>query len=62
MRLVWKLLGMAGVAGVAATGAAIARDERHRRHYTASEIRSRLHERHDEAVSRAADQVRDPSG
>jgi hypothetical protein len=33
------------VAGVAATGVIIARNERQRRHYTAEEIRDRLHAR-----------------
>jgi len=41
----WKVLGVAGVAGVAATGVLIARNERQRRHYTAEEIRDRLHAR-----------------
>jgi hypothetical protein len=41
----WKVLGVAGVAGVAATGVIIARNERQRRHYTADEIRDRLHAR-----------------
>jgi hypothetical protein len=41
----WKVLGVAGVAGVAATGVIIARNERQRRHYTAEEIRDRLHAR-----------------
>ena len=53
MRMVWKWLGVAGLLGVAATGAVIARHERERRHYTPDEIRTRLHQRHDEAVSRS---------
>ena len=50
----WKLLGLAGVLAGVATGAAVARDERVRRHYGPSEIRDRLHARHEEAVSREA--------
>lgn len=50
----WKLLGLAGVLAGVATGAAVARDERVRRHYDATEIRERLHKRHDEALARAA--------
>ena len=49
---VWKWLGLAGVLAGVATGAAVARDERVRRHYDAGEIRERLHQRHDEAVTR----------
>ncbi|WP_169799265.1 hypothetical protein [Nocardioides jensenii] len=45
----WKWVGLAGVAGVAATGAVIARDERERRSYSPDEVRSRLHQRYDEA-------------
>ena len=52
MRIIWKLLGLAGVAGVAATGAVMAREERKRQHYTADEIRTRLHARYDEALAR----------
>jgi hypothetical protein len=51
---VWKLLGLAGILAGVATGAAIARDERVRRHYEPSEIRERLHRRHDEALAREA--------
>lgn len=51
----WKLLGLAGVLAGVATGAAVARDERVRRHYAPSEIRDRLHARHEEAVSREAE-------
>lgn len=54
MRIIWKLLGLAGVTGVAATGAVIAREERKRQHYTADEIRTRLHQRYDEALARPA--------
>ena len=50
---VWKLLGLAGILAGVATGAAVARDERVRRHYDAGEIRTRLHQKHDEAVARA---------
>ena len=49
MRAWWKWLGLAGVVGVAATGAAIARQERQRRAYTPEELRTRLHERYEEA-------------
>ena len=49
---VWKLIGLGGLLGAIATGAAVARDERVRRHYSAGEIRERLHARHDEAVAR----------
>jgi len=51
MRL-WKLIGLGGLLGAIATGAAVARDERVRRHYSAGEIRERLHTRHDDAVAR----------
>jgi hypothetical protein len=54
MRTITKLLWAAGIAGVAATGAVIARQERERRHYTADEIRGRLHARLEEAESRSA--------
>jgi hypothetical protein len=50
----WKVLGLAGLAGVAATGAVTARAERRRRAYTPDEIRSRLHERVEEASRRPA--------
>ncbi|MFI5954721.1 hypothetical protein [Cryptosporangium sp. NPDC051539] len=50
----WKVVGLAGLAGVAATGAVVARAERRRRAYTPDEIRSRLHERIDEAVAEGA--------
>jgi len=49
MRAWWRWLGLAGVVGVAATGAAIARQERQRRAYTPEELRTRLHERYEEA-------------
>lgn len=52
MRTVWKLLGVAGLVGVAASGAVMARHERERRHYGPEEIRSRLHQRYDEAQAR----------
>jgi hypothetical protein len=51
----WKLVGLAGLAGVAATGALVARAERRRRAYTPEEIRTRLHERHAEAVTSRRD-------
>ncbi|WP_181871036.1 hypothetical protein [Sphaerisporangium album] len=41
---------MAAFAGVAATGVVIARAERRRRTYTPDQIRTRLRERHAEAV------------
>jgi hypothetical protein len=49
----WKILGLAGVAGVTATGVLMARAERRRRAYLPDEIRSRLHARHAEALTRA---------
>ena len=49
---VWKWIGLGGLLGAIATGAAVSRNERVRRHYSAGEIRERLHARHDEAVSR----------
>jgi len=48
----WKVIGLAGLAGVAATGAVTARAERRRRAYTPDEIRTRLHERVEEANHR----------
>jgi hypothetical protein len=54
----WKIVGLAGIAGVAATGAVLARNERRRRAYTPDEIRSRLLQRHAEAV--AAEQAPPP--
>jgi hypothetical protein len=48
----WKILGLAGVAGVAATGVIVAREERRRRAYTPEEVRSRLHERYAEVVTK----------
>jgi hypothetical protein len=47
----WKIVGLAGIAGVAATGAVLARNERRRRAYMPDEIRTRLLERHAEAVA-----------
>lgn len=52
----WKWLGLAGVAGVAATGAIIARDQRRRAQLSPEQVRARLHERHAQAQSRAADE------
>lgn len=46
----WKVLGVAGFVGVAATGVVIVRAERRRRAYTPDEVRSRLHERYNEAI------------
>jgi hypothetical protein len=54
-----RVLGIAGVVGVAATGVAVARAERRRRAYTPQDIRTRLHERHDDAVRTAAMSQRD---
>jgi hypothetical protein len=51
----WKVLGLAGLAGVAATGVIIARDQRQRTQLTPDEVRSRLHERLDEAQGSDAD-------
>ena len=45
----WKIVGLAGLAGVVATGAVTARAERQRRAYTPEEVRSRLHERVEQA-------------
>jgi hypothetical protein len=52
----WKWLGLAGILAGVATGAAVARDERVRRHYDPSEVRERLHQRHDEAVVRESEE------
>lgn len=51
----WKVLGLAGMVGVTATGVLLVRAERRRRAYTPEEIRSRLHERHAQALGRAGD-------
>jgi hypothetical protein len=48
---VWKLLGLAGLAGVAATGAIMAREQRQRAQLEPEEIRSRLHQRLQQAES-----------
>ena len=50
----WKWLGLAGIAGVAATGVIIARDQRRRAQMSPEQVRARLHERYDQARSRAA--------
>jgi len=52
----WKWLGLAGIMGVAATGVVIARAERRRRAYTPEEIRTRLHERVEQALRTQQDQ------
>jgi hypothetical protein len=52
----WKVLGLAGVVGVTATGALLVRAERRRRAYTPDEVRTRLHQRHAEAVARSGGQ------
>ncbi|WBP94846.1 hypothetical protein O6072_02940 [Mycolicibacterium neoaurum] len=49
MRSIWKWVGLAGVAGVVAGGVLVARDQRIRRSYTPADIRSRLHQRLEEA-------------
>ncbi|GII75809.1 hypothetical protein Sru01_07910 [Sphaerisporangium rufum] len=49
----WKVLGLAAFAGVAATGIVITRAERRRRAYTPEEIRTRLRDRHAQAVAAA---------
>ncbi|MGK2866521.1 MAG: hypothetical protein ACSLFA_07740 [Mycobacterium sp.] len=49
MKGIWKWIGLAGVAGVVAGGALVARDQRIRKSYTPDDIRSRLHQRYDEA-------------
>ena len=51
----WKVLGLAGLAGVAASGAVIARDQRHRNNYSPDEVRSKIHERAEEALAHEAD-------
>jgi hypothetical protein len=53
-----KVLGVAGLVGVTATGVAVVRSERRRRAYTPEDIRSRLHERHDEAAAQGGLQRR----
>jgi len=58
----WKVLGVAGVAGVAATGVAVARGERRRRSYEPDDVRTRLHQRHAEAVGAGADVPAEPAG
>jgi hypothetical protein len=45
----WKVLGIAGLAGVAATGVIMARDQRQRVQLEPEEIRSRLHQRLEQA-------------
>jgi hypothetical protein len=54
MGVPWKLIGLAGVAGVAATGVVIARKRRAHTAYEPDELRARLHQRLDEAVTRRA--------
>ncbi|MGV9713608.1 hypothetical protein ACWDTI_23435 [Gordonia sp. NPDC003424] len=56
MRSVWKWLGLAGVVGVAAGGVLVARDQRQRNSYTADDVRERLHDRHEAAQQREAQQ------
>jgi hypothetical protein len=45
----WKVLGIAGLAGVAATGVIMARDQRQRVQLEPEAIRSRLHQRLEQA-------------
>jgi hypothetical protein len=45
----WKVLGLAGLAGVAAAGVIIAREQRERTQLAPEEIRTRLHERLEQA-------------
>jgi hypothetical protein len=47
----WKVVGLASFVGVAATGVVIVRAERRRRAYSPDQVRTRLHERHVEAVA-----------
>lgn len=47
----WKVLGIAGLAGVAATGVIMARDQRQRVQLEPDAIRSRLHQRLEQAGS-----------
>ncbi|GIH12829.1 hypothetical protein Raf01_10010 [Rugosimonospora africana] len=47
----WKVAGLAAFAGVAATGVVIVRAERRRRAYSPDEVRTRLRERHAEALA-----------
>jgi hypothetical protein len=46
----WKVVGLASFVGVAATGVVIVRAERRRRAYSPDQVRTRLRERHVEAV------------
>jgi hypothetical protein len=47
----WKIVGLAGLAGVAATGVVVARNQRRRHAYRPDEIRTRLQQRHAQAVA-----------
>lgn len=49
MHNIWKWAGLAGLVGVAAGGVLVARDHRKREAYTPDEIRSKLHQRLEEA-------------
>ena len=49
MRGIWKWVGLAGVAGVVAGGVLVARDQRRRNSYTPDDIRTRLHQRLEQA-------------
>jgi hypothetical protein len=51
MRIPWKWIGLAGVAGVAATGVAVTRKRRAQQQYTPDELRSRLHQRLEQATA-----------
>jgi len=49
MHNIWKWAGLAGLVGVAAGGVLVARHHRKREAYTPDEIRSKLHQRLEEA-------------
>ena len=55
----WKVLGVAGLAGVAATGVIMARDQRQRAQLEPDAIRSRLHQRLEQAQGSAEQTDRD---
>jgi hypothetical protein len=52
---IWKVIGLAGLAGVAAAGVVIVREQRQRSQLTPEEIRTRLHERLEQASAAAAE-------
>lgn len=57
----WKLVGLAGVAGVAARGVIVARDKRQGAAYSTDEVRSRLHERAEDALATEESANPDPT-